>query len=408
MKKFRIAFVGNVNCMPFSYAQEIKRLGHEVVFFISNTRTEKLHRPEFRFSYISYPYEDWIKEIDTPKRDMEFIFPSGSLAKLISHLKAGDYDAVVLNGTWHKLANHFKESDHIQVVSLFSGADIDVMADYNNVISSLFLSSRFIDLLKVPIRLLEVWFHRRGIRRASLVNYYPEGVSLVGDMLITQIMRGKSFYRLQIRGMVTELVNYCPASNRTGADVVVFNLARFLWKEPLPKGYTSAENKRNDIMLKGIAEYYKKTGVPIKVILIEKGAQLEETKALIDDLSISHLISWHKEMTFQEILHFYEMSDIVFDQLGNHFVSGGMDAMLTGRPVIGNGRPEVFTKLVGQPLPICQANCVDDVVKWLEVLVDNPELRRSIGVNSRAYILKHINSVDTSRQIIKHLEGKLT
>jgi len=403
MKQFKIAFIGNVNCMTFRYALEVRRLGHDVVFFVDYPRSEKLHRPENRFSEITFPYPDWIREIRPPRRDISFLVPVGEIKELITELNSGGYDAVVFNGCWHKIGVFI--SRRTRVLCFFSGADLDVKASYKAVLHAKHSTNVIAHYVKTLLRLCETWLHRRGIRRASLINYFPEGVVPAADRLINEIMKGRDFHRIQVRGLTVDDVEYSPPSTRVGADVVIFNPTRFLWKNPLPLGYAMEENKRNDIMLRGIATFYNKTGLAIKVVLVEKGAQLTETKALIDELGIAHLVSWRQEMSQKEIFQHYQDSDVIFDQLGIHWVGhGGLDAMLVGRPVIANGRPDVFNKILGETIPLCQATNEEEVADWLAKLAMNPELRKEIGLRSREFVIRNFNATDTARQIVKHLE----
>jgi glycosyltransferase involved in cell wall biosynthesis len=404
-KAYKIAFIGNVNCMTFQYALILKKEGHDITVFIDSARDQELHRPEYRYLEINYPYPNWIQEIEPPARDLSFLLPIGKLGELLKSLNTGDYDAVVLNGVWHKIGSGIS-NPKTSVICFFSGSDLDLSASYKQAISRLSLFS-LIDIFRFPMRLMETWLHRKGIRAACLINYYPQGISPQGDYIIRSIMRGHQYQRISIRGLAVDEIKYSPASDRVGSDVIVFNPTRFLWSEPLPSGFTIEENKRNDIMLRGIARYIANSKTAVKIILIEKGAQLAETKDLIKELGISRFVNWCPEMSPVEIREWYKKADIVFDQLGRHWVgAGGLDAMLTGRPVIANGRPDIFSQILGEPIPLCQATNEYEVESWLSDLINSPQLRKRIGDTCREFVIKHFDASKTANAIVTFLDNR--
>ena len=135
------------------------------------------------------------------------------------------------------------------------------------------------------------------------------------------------------------------------------------------------------------------------------GMVLPALKALAGELGIGHLITWHPEMSLSDILEWYAVSDIILDQFGNHWLgAGAVDSMLMGRPVIGNARNDVFTKVLGEPMPMCDAVNEGLISDWLEILVADSTRRKVIGIQSRDYMLRHFDAKDTALSIIRHVE----
>jgi glycosyltransferase involved in cell wall biosynthesis len=150
----------------------------------------------------------------------------------------------------------------------------------------------------------------------------------------------------------------------------------------------------------------KASGRTPKIYLVEKGPDVPASKELATELGIADKLIWLKEMSMREIFDWYARADIVFDQLGEHVMGAvTLDAMLTGRPVVTNARPEIFDPIIPEASPICHARTPEDVHQWLQLLVDDPELRRNIGVRSREFVRRHFSASQTAEAIAAHFEG---
>jgi len=389
--------------MPFRYAMHLNNMGHMVQFYVDAEPAEILHRPECLLPEFATQYPEWIIDLGWKPQGRDYIFPTNRLLKLIDQLNSTDWDAIVLCGQWLKLANYLK-ARHARI-ALLAGSDLDVMASYRQIINYNYSNNILSNALIKVSQIIGAYLQRRGIGKSTMVNYYPEGINPIGDLLLKEIMGTSRYERLQNRGTNTERIPYIEPSTRTGESVIAFCAQRFIWKSPLPPGYTEEENKRNDIMLKGISVFFKKTNIPIHIHLVEKGVHVEETKTLSKCLGIDRIITWHKEMTLTEIQSWYAKSDIILDQFGNHFLGGGaLDSMLMGRPVIGKARNEVFSKVLGAPMPMCDAADEQQIADWLEALVNDANLRKQIGMKSREFMLRHFDAKDTAISILSHID----
>jgi hypothetical protein len=85
----------------------------------------------------------------------------------------------------------------------------------------------------------------------------------------------------------------------------------------------------------------------------------------------------------------------------------GLDAMATGRPVIGNAQREMFEDLFGEPSPICQAKTPEEVCAQLKRLVYDPAERERVGLAGRNYMEKYFNPKTAAKQIVEILQNAL-
>lgn len=402
----KLCFIGNMNSMPLMYLRELRSRGHDVHMMVEAPAAEKLHRPEHRYPEFAAAYPPWMVDLPVRYPTLAYAAPRTLLAKLISRINEGRYDGLVLSGLNIGLAPYLKG----EKFALLAGSDLDIYCDprtadpqanrrrYGTVVGT--LRSKFVARV--------VANQRRGLRLCGGFNYFPEGIHPRAEELLHEIYAGLSPARLQIRGTDSDQLVYTEPSRAIGDEVTILVPVRFLWKEPLPVGFSPPENKRNDIIIRGIAEFFRTTPFRPRIVLVAKGPDVEPAKQLAAELGIAHCLTWLSEMTPAEIIEWYRRADIVFDQLGSHMLgSVGLDSMLTGRPVIANARPEIVGKFVPEPSPVCQATTPQDVAGWLTRLVPNPELRRTIGLRSHEFVKKYYDKSQTAEWLEGYFRSRL-
>jgi glycosyltransferase involved in cell wall biosynthesis len=398
----KVGFLGNVNNYPYVLARYFREFGHEVLFFVTAPPEDRLHRPEHFVLAESYPYPDWIHEAPFPKPiSFALAFPKLYFKSYIDALNT--CDAVVLNDFGHSIKPLLRKN--IPSVSVFSGSDLDVNANLDMLEHQVEASGG--SAWQKPIKrfLLKKYMmrQREGIRQASMISYFPTGIIPTADAVIQDILKDRTIPRYPHCHIPIEGIEYVPYPDNSVP--ILFNLTRFLWKEPLPPGFGAWENKRNDIMLKGVANWCTKHQRVVQLHLVEKGIHIAETKELIQQLGIADMITWHTEMSHKDIFSFYAKSDIVFEQMGSHILTGGLYPMLIGRPVIGNGRPEIFRPIHGEDSPVCQAKSPEEVSEWLEILLSDKSLREERGRKSREFVIRHFNIKDEALAFAETLEN---
>ncbi len=397
----KIGFLGNTNNYPFIIASQMREMGCEVVLFVDAPASELLNRPEQYSHDISYPYPDWIKEKPSLRKSLNIHFPQIFERDVIKEINT--CDAVILNDYGHRFKNFISPS--IPSINMFSGSDLEIMGDIENVIQLKLNNDRlkyFPGFLKKVYARFSVKQLRKAISQASMISYFPKGLVPFGDRILDEIFKGKPFNRFAHIHVITEGYQYhTPAENEIFR---IFSFTRFMWKKPFPPGLNDWENKGNDIMIKGIALFLLTYNKPLNIHLIEKGIHVEETKELIKTLGFSNMVTWHKEMPFKELQDHIIEADVIFEQLGTHFISGGFYAMLQGRPVIGNARPEIFDLITGEKTPVCHATTAEQVCKWLQQLTSNKDLIGDIGKKSRQYVLDHFDIMNETKYFKNFLE----
>jgi glycosyltransferase involved in cell wall biosynthesis len=423
----RIGMFGNQNNYPFLLARALKGLGHDVRMLID--RPEPLNRPEHRYRDVPYPYPDWIEEVRRVEID-DVVCRTTSWQAVLDRLAA--CDAVVLNG--HGIAAAALLD--VPAFCLATGSDLDIYArpemaehyarnqetrsragDWLSYAwqmrritrtSLLELASRAPAPLHRAIR--KAMFRRfaqaqgAGLGRAAAVSYFPPGTVPAGDAVIERWVRPPSS-RMFV--YMTDLDALRPEPAPLNPVLRLFNATRFDWAAPFPPMVGAWENKRNDILVRGIAIYHRRTGRPIDVRFVTKGQSVPDTRALVRKLGIDGLVTWRGEMTQRDVFEEYTRADVVSEQFGRHAVGmAGFDALAMGRPVLCNWRPEIFETAFGETAPFLQARTPDEVADQL-VRLDDVNLRADLGVRGRQFVERHVSPDRAARAVVAVLQRAL-
>jgi glycosyltransferase involved in cell wall biosynthesis len=165
--------------------------------------------------------------------------------------------------------------------------------------------------------------------------------------------------------------------------------------------------KGTDIMIRGLGLFCRAPRrTPLNIHLVKKGAHVAETMALVEAEGLGAYVTWHEEMSQREVFRQFERADLVFEQLGGSLVGmAGNDAMAMGRPVIGNGHPEIVTRHYGEPSPLCQAATPEEVAVQLVRLVFDPQERERVGRAGHEYVKRHLSADRAAALILERLEA---
>jgi hypothetical protein len=393
----KIGFYGNANNYPFMLARALKRQRFEVEFIVLSR--DRLNRPEFCYNDIKVPYPLWIHDLSHRFR-WRNLLPGSLRARAIRILNG--CDIVILNEEGLSLSPEL----HVPHVAFLTGTDLMVFANPEKCVYLLPRSLRNSGVIRSILQrglrkfLLMPFLvepQRTGIRTAQFVSYLARGLMPEGDRLLDQLGISDA-RRLFVYMTDLKLVRFTPTPR--SVKVRIFCTARFTWKREPYSDLTDQDYKGSNVMLQGLGLFWRETGIPLDIHLVRKGRHVEEAIALTVAEGIAGQVTWHDEMTQAEVLEHLRVADIVFDQLDTSLVGmGGLDAMATGRPLIANGRPEVFAKLTVDPSPICQARTPQEVCKQLQRLVGDPMARERIGAASRSFMDKHYSSDAAARVV---------
>jgi glycosyltransferase involved in cell wall biosynthesis len=395
----KIGFFGNQNNYPFTLARAIRRRGHEVLFFID--LAAQLHRPEYRFDDIAYPYPPWVRDV-SPFPYPRYAIPNPKRSRILRELNR--CDAVVLNN----LSPTFLPELDVPGIVLLTGADLDYFSNLRSLNDPFKIIGRkpafFWNLVIPPaMRMLNrrvIPAQREALRRAVAVSYFWKGIAPHGD----RIMEGLVDDDRRIFFMMADLDQIPYEAPRNNDPLRVFCATRFIWKRPLPPGFNDIDDKGSDVMIHGIAEFFRQTGVRLNIRLVRKGMHHPELAQLAEQVGIADQITWLDEMDQKAVRFEFRECDFVFEQFGTSLVGmAGLDALATGRPVIADGRPEIIERAIGAPSPILQAKTPAEVAAQMRKLLD-PAVREEIGRRSREHVVEYYSPDHAAALILDRLQ----
>jgi glycosyltransferase involved in cell wall biosynthesis len=394
----KIGFFGNTNNYPFMLAQALRGLGHDVLFVV--TSQELLNRPESRYPEFNSGCPDWIVDV-AQITEWDLITLSPSLAPILEVLST--CDRLVLNDIGPSLWPLLRRP----AIVLLTGSDLQHYANFATIdvrIAHWDPAYKASAEGQVNLNLFREFIQRQreGIREAVAVRYFPLGLVPEGDAMLDEIGVPK-FRRVFLPSAELELIQPKPAPHND--PVRIFCATRLTWKLPIEPGRSLLDYKGSDIMIRGLGLFYRQTGVRLDIQLVRKGLHVDETEQLVAEEGLTDQVTWSDEMSLTEVWAEFARCDIVIEQLADSAIGGaGLDAMATGRPVIGNARREMFEDHFGQHSPICQAQTAEEVCAQLKRLVFNPAKREKIGILGRRFVEEHCSPRRAAETCLERLQ----
>jgi hypothetical protein len=395
-----VVFAGSMNAMPYMYASELRRLGYSVLYLVDAKRSNYLCRPECHYNSVRYPYPPWIVEAVLPSQILVALFPKLFAAWLkwrVGVVRGRKPARFVLNGFFVSLAPYLNTT----AIGLSHGSDLDAWADEEHAsqLAEAFRRRSVFRFLprKIAKQLINTVVKRqfRGFLFCKTVLYFPKGFHLRGDRIIDKLVRNGSRYvprydmsfepaACVVRGLPPE------AEKLRIVSAVRFKFATFA-------DGGMEENKGNDIIIRGLAHFYK-SNPNIEVHFVEKGEDVAHAKTLCYELNLDAVVTWHSEMPLAALLSLYERMDICFDQVGSHWIGAiGGYALYLGKPLIANPELAVRSGVWPEKNPICAAKSVQDVSDWLNKLKERT-LREEISRLSMAFAEKYLGPGEAFRK----------
>lgn len=390
----KIGFLGNTNNYPFTLARAFRRAGHDVLFIVDEL--DSLHRPEGKYPEVEADYGDWLREI-VPIRPIDIVLNRGNVRKARKLL--ADRDLLVLNDFGPAVFARSATPTFI----ILTGADLESYANpaYAEAVA---LHSKWSALRRVGSALKRgiyrrlVRLQRLGISRAALVEYSFPGLLPPGDTLLGGMGVGPE---RRCWFMLTDplLIPFSePPDNK---PLRVFGMARLNWVRPFPIGINlELDDKRTDLLLEGLAEFFQQSGEPLDIRLVKKGLHVEQTMRYAQELGIDRWITWLREMTQSEFYSELASANIVMDHFGSGTIGLGVrDALAAGRPVIVNEPTGLFARYLGEDLPVLRAATRQEIARQLQCLCSDRNLRHTLGARARAFAERHC-SPDVAAKLI--------
>ncbi|MCX9085917.1 MAG: glycosyltransferase family 4 protein [Candidatus Methanoperedens sp.] len=155
--------------------------------------------------------------------------------------------------------------------------------------------------------------------------------------------------------------------------------------------------KRNDILIKAFSEVINQ-GFNARLVMVEWGSLLKESKDLVEKLGITKNVKWIQRIEVEKMVDYYNASDVVCDQFSvGQLGLVSLEAMACGKPVITK-YSEVAGTYSSKP-PVLSSDNEKAITKNIIHLIENPSERTKIGSES----LKWVKNEHSEKKIFKIL-----
>ena len=260
---------------------------------------------------------------------------------------------------------------------------------------------RFISPQKLPSYWAAVFYQRRGIRRSAVIH-----MALSNEMYERQYARYKGRSERWLEGIPMvhsptyapeELAAFADRTHWAGEfralrqqnDLMVVYHARHYWT----CSATDANAKGTDKLLRGWA-LFRKNHPDLRAVLVtlEYGKDVTQSKALIDELGISHSVAWLPRMLRKDIMVGLNLADIICGEFENSWATSGVlyEALALGKPILA-WRDDAYHRAREASLyPILNANTPEEIAGRLEEFLSDPEMCRRAGRQGRQWYEEHV------------------
>lgn len=162
--------------------------------------------------------------------------------------------------------------------------------------------------------------------------------------------------------------------------------------------------KGNDILLRGFSKFLK--NFPNSILLcIDWGKDVEKSKELIKKLELENNVKFLNHLTSDELLYYYNMSDVVADQFIHHGIGGvGMESFCCSKPLIVSCHENAYKNLHSQPPPVNHATTENEITSKLEELTDRKK-RDQFGKMGLNWFHHYLEPTKIAKQYVAVYNG---
>ena len=148
--------------------------------------------------------------------------------------------------------------------------------------------------------------------------------------------------------------------------------------------------KGTDRMLRAFAELVRTDRPNALLLLNEWGAEVERSRALIDELGIGRNVRWLQPLPKLRLIDAYRAADVVLDQfLIGTFGAVAPEAMACGTPVVMAFDSELHRWCFSELPPVVDGRTPEQIYAALRRLAEDEDERERLGRRGRAWIERH-------------------
>lgn len=382
----KVALVDNMNNNFFALARYLRRFGVEVDLYLIPNRNHRHFDPQMD-TWLDLKNELWIKEFPVTYGASSYIRPIKK--KMCGIFEK--YDKIIACGP--SLGLFYK-----------SGIVVDLFIPYGSDLFNIPFASHKPAYL--PKNILHFIFdkyrsrlQRNGIQKSKKIivntNWF-----MAKQALVNMNCRAINLPRIMIYKESRPVLSIQKYNWLIDYDFSIFSPTRHQWStnsDPMPDFAAKGGIKRNDKLIKAYARLVRDKLIKRPLLLLcAYGADVVDSKKLIDGLNIADYVKWLPLLNRREIIEIMCNVSVVADQFreGMSATSAGTtnEALACGKPVITNTDGANSDPL--DPYyssPILQALSEEEIYDWLVRLALSPEFAKKIGSDGEKWFNNNLS-----------------
>jgi glycosyltransferase involved in cell wall biosynthesis len=235
----------------------------------------------------------------------------------------------------------------------------------------------------MKLRILS-FLERRGIRESSRILILPYQTLYLKNLGIKDNKYSYIYCGIETNKYKSiETLLGRAIKEKFDVDFIFFHPTRHEW------GDAKKIDKGNDKLIFAFSRFIKITGKKALLIFIEKGSDIIKSKKMISGLGLQKNVLWLKPMNKKNLIEYYSISDIVFNEfvIGEGIGQIDLESLSVGIPTFRYFKN--YENYYKELPPIINVFTADDIVSEMIRLTDSYDYRVEIGKKSREWILKH-------------------
>ena len=401
----KVYLYGNILNNSYNLTKFLRAKGIDAEMFLDDSSKSQQDYPWWEDTHLSEKnLPDWIHYY---KVNPNFVFPQKELKRMITDFSKCD---IALVCSWGGI---IAQRAGVPYFFYSYGWDL-VVTDFWETLKGMF---RNMLQFKKPSALKSLILHSK-IQKNAIINADRVGIG-TGYQVNTYIKRLGITHKMRKIRLAWELDKYKVETDAKlfekykSYEIVYFMVARHTWKS------VWNDMKGNDKFIKAFARFAKERTPNVKLVMIDKGPDVIDSKKLVEELKIQNYVEWVPEMNKDGIRAYNSLPNVVTVDYFWHdqwyirypedkdrprigFGSASVEAMSAERPLITVFFDEFFYD--GAMPPVLYAFKEDEIYnRLIESLDMGKEGRKENGKRGREFVEKYHSSEKTIDLYIKVL-----
>ena len=373
--RLRIALLSNMNNNHFALSRYLRDEGFDCELLLFINEQDHFHP---KCDTYSLEFMSWVKRLSWGSERQLLASDTN-----IIYSDLDKYDVFIGCG----LAPAFLCKAHFS---------LDIMIPYGNDVWSDTMY-RFVPPHYLPNSISSTYYQRKGLFQTKRLNY-PFDSDIYASR-IAKLCPNSQFWDFNIP-MVYHKQYENPlafegshwirefSKIRDNSDFMVVAHGRHVW------GSESDPNvKGNNYLIKGWKLFCQRNpSLKSKLVFIEYGDNVADSKLYIDDLDLNSSIVWLPQMFRKDIMPALFMADMVAAEFVHSWIGGGVifEALVAGKPLLMHSTEHEISTKTDKLYPIYNAKTSEQISARLQDFIENRELGREIGLQGQNWYKKYV------------------